>query len=152
MIHQIMNRRLAVVSGLVILNAFGLATVARAGEGGIAGSAAFTVVTTGTTSNVTGVAVSAAVGKEAAAAHAFNFVPGGATTLQNSAFAMGSAGIMNVSNLGSSGGTTAIVLTEDTNRDVAQRNSFTTPFIIQIGTGDGSRVVETILPATPVAP
>ena len=34
-----MIRRIAFVSGLVILNAFGLATVARAGEGGVAGSA-----------------------------------------------------------------------------------------------------------------
>ncbi len=76
-----MIRRIAFVSGLVILNAFGFATVARAGEGGIAGSAAFTV----NNSLVTGVAVSAAVGKENASAAAFNYATNG-PGLQNSAW------------------------------------------------------------------
>ena len=39
--------RFAVVSGLVVCSALGLATVARAGEGGVAGSAAFTIDTNG---------------------------------------------------------------------------------------------------------
>ena len=62
--------RFAVVSGLVVCSALGLATVARAGEGGVAGSAAFTIDTSG---SVRGVAVSAAVGKENASAAAFNY-------------------------------------------------------------------------------
>ena len=37
----------AVVSGLFVCNALGLATVACAGEGGVAGSAAFTIDTNG---------------------------------------------------------------------------------------------------------
>lgn len=64
-----MIRRLALITGFVALNAFGFAAGARAGEGGVAGSAAFTV----NTGAVTGVAVSAAVGKENAAAQSFNY-------------------------------------------------------------------------------
>ena len=34
--------RFAIVSGLLVFNTLGFATVARAGEGGVAGAAAFT--------------------------------------------------------------------------------------------------------------
>ena len=65
-------RRFAVASGLALLGAVGFASSALAGEGGIAGSAAFTV----DASAITGVAVSAAVGKENASAAAFNYEAG----------------------------------------------------------------------------
>ena len=78
--------RFAVVSGLVVCSALGLATVARAGEGGTAGSAAFTI----DGGNVTGVAVSAAVGKENASSAAFNYEAG--SGVQNSAWSLGTAG------------------------------------------------------------
>ena len=48
-----MISRFAVVSGLVVCSALGLATVARAGEGGVAGSAAFTIDTSGSVSATT---------------------------------------------------------------------------------------------------
>jgi hypothetical protein len=86
----------ALVSGLAIIGAV-FAPVARAGEGGIAGSAAFTINTDG---KVTGVAVSSAVGKQDAAAHAFNYASTSTSTLQNAAFAIGSAGNINITDLG----------------------------------------------------
>lgn len=142
MIHQIMNRRLAVVSGLVILNAFGLATVARAGEGGVAGSAAFTVVDT----QVTGVAVSAAVGKENAAAHAFNYDARNANGLQNSAFALGTAGTLSLQGLGDPAGFNLDTI-EDSDRGTGQINAFTAGYTIQLGTVSGN-----VLSTAPEAP
>ncbi len=63
-----------------------LSTNAVAGEGGAAGSAAFTI--DGTTGNVTGVAVSAAVGKQDAFGGAFQ----NSFLQENTAFAQVSAG------------------------------------------------------------
>jgi hypothetical protein len=123
-----MMRRLALVTGFVILNAFGFAAGARAGEGGVAGSAAFTV----NTGAVTGVAVSAAVGKENAAAQAFNY---GTTTtgLQNSAFAIGTAGTLNNTLVGDPKGTT-VSSVEDTGRAIPQSNTIGNGYTINIGT------------------
>ena len=142
MIHQIMNRRLAVVSGLVILNAFGLASVARAGEGGIAGSAAFTVNGT----NVTGVAVSAAVGKQSAAAHAFNYNGTNSNGLLNSAFAIGSGGVVAFTTLGSATGFN-MTQTTDPELGTAQLNTISKGSTIRIGTGTGNEVYQS--PQTP---
>ena len=141
-----MIRRIAFVSGLVILNAFGFATVARAGEGGVAGSAAFTITTTRDGNNagslVTGVAVSAAVGKDSAAASAFNY--GSSTTagtLQNSAFAIGTGGTMTFNTIGNSGGFN-LTTTADAARGTAQNNTFTSGFNIQLGTTTGNTVAD----------
>ena len=130
-----MIRCLAVVSGLAMLNALGFATLARAGEGGVAGSAAFTV----NGGSVTGVAVSAAVGKENAAAHAFNYDGSNANGLQNSAFAIGTAGTLSIQGLGDPAGFTLDTV-EDSDRATAQANTFSTGFTIQLGTGTGDVV------------
>ena len=133
-----MIRRIAFVSGLVILNAFGFATVARAGEGGVAGSAAFTI----NTDKVTGVAVSAAVGKDSAAASAFNYGPSRTDDgLQNSAFAIGTGGTMTFNTIGNSGGFD-LTTTADAARGTAQNNTFTSGYNIQLGTAIGNTVAD----------
>ena len=130
--------RFAVVTGLVVGSALGLTTVARAGEGGIAGSAAFTI--TGTA--VTGVAVSAAVGKENASAAAFNYDATNANGLQNSAWSLGSAGIQGFTSVGDTSGF-EVTTTEDSDRGTAQGNTFSAnAFEIKIGTGSGDIVVD----------
>ena len=130
--------RFAVVSGLVVGSALGLTTVARAGEGGIAGSAAFTVNGT----DVTGVAVSAAVGKENASAAAFNYDASTASGLQNSAWSLGSAGKQDFTDVGDPTGF-GVTTTEDTGRGTAQANTFSAnAFEVKIGTGTGDTVVD----------
>lgn len=132
-----MIRRFAAITGLVVLSTLGISTAARAGEGGVAGSAAFTVNGTA----VTGVAVSAAVGKEVAAAHAFNYDGSNANGLQNSAFAIGTAGEMSLSALGDPAGFTLDTV-EDSDRATAQANNFTAGYTIQIGTQAGNTLVD----------
>ncbi|MEG4913540.1 MULTISPECIES: hypothetical protein [unclassified Microcoleus] len=138
-----MIRRIAFVSGLVILNAFGFATVARAGEGGIAGSAAFTV----NSDKVTGVAVSAAVGKENASAAAFNYsAAGGGNALQNSAWALGSAGIQAFTTVGNPTGFD-VTPVSDTARATPQENKFNAGTVnVQIGTATNNAVVKSPTP------
>ncbi|WP_041622809.1 hypothetical protein [Phormidium nigroviride] len=139
-----MIRRIAFVSGLVILNAFGFATVARAGEGGVAGSAAFTV----TNNAVTGVAVSAAVGKENASAAAFNYGNNffGNSNLQNSAWALGSAGTQNFQAVGDPNGFN-VTPNADGNRGLAQTNTFSAGTVtVQLGTATGNAVVKSPTP------
>lgn len=141
MINKII-RRLTVVGGLVVLNALGFATVARAGEGGIAGSAAFTVNGTA----VTGVAVSAAVGKENASAAAFNYDTGGAAGLQNSAWALGSAGIQAFTGVGDPLGF-GVTPTADADRANDQGNTFSAGTVtVQIGTAAGEAVINSPQP------
>ena len=128
--------RFAVVSGLVVCSALGLATVARAGEGGVAGSAAFTV----DGGNVTGVAVSAAVGKENASAAAFNYEVG--SGVQNSAWSLGTAGTQDFTAVGDGAGFN-VTSTEDSARETEMTNSFSAdPFIIKLGTTSGNSVVD----------
>ncbi len=86
----------AVVAGVTV---FGLANQAKAGEGGAAGSAAFTT----TSGAVTGAAVSAAVGKNDAASSA-TYTSG--VTVSTS---LGSAGLITVTPLG---GTTPFLTTK----------------------------------------
>ncbi|MGD1712255.1 hypothetical protein [Dapis sp. BLCC M172] len=136
--QQLIIRGLGLVGGLVLLNTF--ATVARAGEGGIAGYAAFTV----DQGAVTGVAVSAAVGKESAAAHSFNYSGTNANGLQNSAFAIGTAGTLSIGGLGDPAGFSLDTM-EDSDRATAQGNSFTAGYEIQLGTGTGD-VLNTAAP------
>ena len=128
--------RFAVVSGLVVCSALGLATVARAGEGGVAGSAAFTV----DGGNVTGVAVSAAVGKENASAAAFNYESG--SGVQNSAWSLGTAGTQDFTAVGDGAGFN-VTSTEDSARGTDMTNSFSAdPFSIKLGTASGNTVVD----------
>jgi hypothetical protein len=143
-----MIRRLALITGFVILNAFGFATGARAGEGGVAGSAAFTIAppaTGATAGTVTGVAVSAAVGKESAAAQAFNYgisTTGG--TLQNSAFAIGTAGTLTTTLVGATAGT-SFVTAQDSTLATPQSNTFATTdggYSIQLGTASSNPVMK----------
>ena len=129
--------RFAVVSGLVVCSALGLATVARAGEGGTAGSAAFTVDSGG---KVTGVAVSAAVGKENASAAAFNYEVG--SGVQNSAWSLGTAGTQDFSSVGDANGFN-VTSTEDTARGTDMTNTFSAdPFSVNLGTTSGDSLVD----------
>ena len=129
--------RFAVVSGLVVCSALGLATVARAGEGGVAGSAAFTIDTSG---SVRGVAVSAAVGKENASAAAFNYESGNG--VQNSAWSLGTAGTQDFSAVGDANGFN-VTSTEDSDRGTGQAGGFSPdPFSIKLGTTSGDAVVD----------
>ena len=128
--------RFAVVIGLVVFNAVGFATVARAGEGGTAGSAAFTV----NGGNVTGVAVSAAVGKENASAAAFNYEVG--SGVQNSAWSLGTAGTQDFSSVGDANGFN-VTSTEDTARGTDMTNTFSAdPFSVNLGTTSGDSLVD----------
>ena len=130
--------RFAVVTGLVVGSALGLTTVARAGEGGLAGSAAFTI----NSGFVTGVAVSAAVGKENASAAAFNYDGTNAAGLQNSAWALGSAGVHSFTGVGNIAGF-SVTNTQDTARNLPQANTFSPNlFEVKIGTGSGDTVVD----------
>ena len=130
--------RFAIVSGLLVFNTLGFATVARAGEGGVAGAAAF--ISDGT--NITGVAVSSAIGKENASAAAFNYDATSASGLQNSAWSLGSAGIQGFTTVGDPGGFD-VTTTEDSVRGTAQANTFSAnAFEVKIGTGSGDTVVD----------
>lgn len=111
-----------------------LSTNAIAGEGGAAGSAAFSTDGAG---NVTGVAVSAAVGKQDAFAGAFN----DAFMEENTAFAQGSAGTITVTGLGSLT-VGSITSAADPALATNQANSFTSQTTVQIGTSDGAPVVQ----------
>jgi hypothetical protein len=133
----------ALVSGLAIIGAV-FVPVARAGEGGIAGSAAFTINTDG---KVTGVAVSSAVGKQDAAAHAFNY--GSTSTVQNAAFAIGSAGVISVNTVGSPDGS-SYNTTADTALDKAQTNTFSAGTVgIKLGSVSGEYLVDAPKAAAP---
>ncbi|MGL5508935.1 MAG: hypothetical protein ACRC2J_00830 [Microcoleaceae cyanobacterium] len=128
----------ALVSGLAIMGVV-FAPVARAGEGGIAGSAAFTVNTDG---KVTGVAVSSAVGKQDAAAHAFNYGTSG--TIQNAAFAIGSAGTITGTDIGgtTTAGTSYNTMA-DSNLGSIQGNKFNAGTVgIKLGTTSGNSLVD----------
>ena len=114
----------------------GFTSIARAGEGGVAGAAAFTVEE----GSVTGVAVSAAVGKEDAAAAAFNYNPNQASGVANSAFAIGTAGVITANSIGAPEYFSIDAL-EDSDRGTDQLNTFNEGFSIQIGTASGESVV-----------
>lgn len=142
-----MIRRFAIVSSLVVLGSFGLSTAARAGEGAVAGSAAFTI--TGG-NQVTGVAVSAAVGKRDAVAHAFNYSgtgTGNTFGLQNSAFALGTSGQLSMGGIGDPSGSSYNTQMEDGTQILTnQGNTFTTGagFEIKLGTTTGNVLANTL--------
>ncbi|MGD1911590.1 MAG: hypothetical protein ACFB2X_12225 [Rivularia sp. (in: cyanobacteria)] len=105
---------------------FSLSSSAVAGEGGAAGAAAFTIDDTG---SVTGVAVAAAVGKNDASAAAFNDVDNDF----NSAFALGSAGAIQMTDIGDPT-LAAMVGGEDPDLTTEQANDLTGSATIQLGT------------------
>lgn len=111
-----------------------LSSGAFAGEGGAAGAAAFTIEE----DKVTGVAVAASVGKNDASAAAFNDV----TLKENSAFALGSAGAIDMQGIGDPDGA-AMTGTADTQIGVAQANELTGNATIQIGT-ESEDVIATV--------
>ena len=111
---------------------------AFAGEGGAAGAAAFTIDGTA----VTGVAVAASVGKQDAGAAAFNMIDANSNPL-NSAFALGSAGVISMENIGAGDGTQSMTGTLDTQIGVAQENSFTNSGSINLGTASGETILTT---------
>ncbi|MEM9923452.1 MAG: hypothetical protein AAF915_06845 [Cyanobacteria bacterium P01_D01_bin.50] len=104
---------------------FSLSSTAFAGEGGAAGAAAFTIEA----GAVTGVAVAAAVGKNDASAAAFNDVANDF----NSAFALGSAGAIQMTDIGDPT-LAAMVGGEDPDLTTAQANDLTGSATIQLGT------------------
>lgn len=120
-----------VLAAALALGSFGLAPAAFAGEGGAAGAAAFTVDATG---NVRGAAVAAGVGKDNAAAAAFNDNFLGI----NSAYGVGSAGRTTLTNIGDPF-TAGVSSSIDPNRNSIQRNNLTPSTSIDID-GSGATV------------
>ncbi|WP_375471721.1 hypothetical protein [uncultured Nostoc sp.] len=120
----------------VFTSIFGIASIALAGEGGAAGAVAFTIES----GVVTGVAQSAATGKNDAAAAAFN-APNAANGIANSAYALGSAGAITITNLGNPA-TAQIVGTPDTALGTAQINQFSSNTTIKIGTISGDELIK----------
>ena len=130
------SQKLSIALFGVTTSLFSLSSGALAGEGAAAGSAAFTL--DATTSNVTGVAVAASVGKNDASAAAFNDVTNGL----NSAFALGSSGLITVDKMGDP--TNAVMVgTADTQLGVDQGNSLTGSATVQLGTTSGDAIVTT---------
>ena len=134
--------RFAIVSGLLVFNALGFATVARAGEGGVAGAAAFTIIDNSGTPNVTGVAVSSAIGKDSASAAAVNYaVAGSANELQNSAWSLGSGGVQTFTTVGAPAGFD-VATSQDTDRGTGMTNTFDDSFSVKLGTSSGESVAD----------
>ena len=127
------STKISLLIAAITASIFGIASHALAGEGGAAGSAAFQLNSSGT---VTGVAVSAAIGKQDAFAGAFN----DSSTGMNTAFAQGSAGVIGVNTLGSMT-IGSISSSPDTSLGTAQGNSFTANTSVQIGSKSGDSVV-----------
>ncbi|WP_009630518.1 hypothetical protein [Synechocystis sp. PCC 7509] len=103
-----------------------LSTNAMAGEGGAAGSAAFTIVE----GSVTGVALAAAIGKQTAFAGAFN----DAFLEENTAFAYGSAGVITIRGLAPLA-INSVSSVGDPALDIPQSNSFGDSTTVLIGSG-----------------
>ncbi len=121
-----LSQKLFISLFAVTASVFSLSSSAFADEGGAAGAAAFTTDGGG---NVTGVAVAASVGKNDASAAAFNDVGNNL----NSAFALGSAGLITIDSMGdpAAAGMTGAV---DADLTTAQANDLTNSATIQLGT------------------
>ena len=147
-----MNRLIAkitIATATTAVSLLHLSPAAFAGEGGVAGAAAFTIDNTNaatTGPEVTGVAVAAAVGKQDAAAAAYN-VPDStlATTVgvQNYAYSLGSAGVISIAAMGDPENA-EMTGTDDIIIGTAQGNTFTTniPGSVQLGTAAGEDLVD----------
>lgn len=125
------TRKLSLIVAATTVSVFGIASHAFAGEGAAAGSAAFSI----DGGAVTGVAVSAAIGKQDAFAGAFNDFDS-----NNAAFAQGSAGTISVSSLEPTS-IGSLSSTADTQLGVDQGNSFDATTSVQIGTQSPNSVV-----------
>lgn len=113
---------------LVALGGLSFAPAAFAGEGGAAGAAAFTIDPA--TGLVNGAAVAAGVGKDNAAAAAFNDNALGV----NSAYGVGSSGVTVLSNIGNPFAA-SIVSTNDPNLGTPQANQLTPTTSIDVNAG-----------------
>ncbi len=123
---------------IACLGTLSLTPIAFAGEGGAAGAAAFTIDSA--TNTVTGVAVSAAVGKQDAFAGALND-PGG--TEANTAFALGSAGVITVTSVDQTSGFTDVQGSADTQLATDQGNTFgSIAATVRIGSTSGDAIAD----------
>jgi hypothetical protein len=127
------DKKIAVSFVVATASVFGLSSGAWAGEGGAAGAASFTVDADG---GVTGVAVAASSGKQDAAAAAFQ---GGGEVSLNRAFALGSAGVITISNM--IGEDPGMAGTADGALDSEQTNDLDSPQTINVGSSDGDDLV-----------
>jgi len=113
---------------IACLGTLSLAPIAFAGEGGAAAAAAFSI--DATTGNVSGAAVSAAVGKQ-------------------DAFALGSAGVINVTSIDQTSGFTGVQGTADDDLATNQGNSFSSEAAtVRIGSVNGDAIAD-LGPTTP---
>lgn len=134
-----LSQKLAIALFAATTGVMGLSSGAIAGEGGAAGAAAFTI---GGTNNVTGVAVAASVGKNDASAAAYNYSAGtvGTAAVQNSAYALGSAGFIDIDYMGDPdnaymmGAVDSALITQ-------QANLLNSTATIQLGTEGGNAIV-----------
>ena len=142
--HKLINKiAVAATAGISVL---GLSTAAMAGEGGVAGAAAFTIDNSGAAPVVTGVAVAAAVGKQDASAAAYNVPESTLATdvgVQNYAYSIGSAGVISISAMGDPENA-EMAGSADTALADEQGNSFNAdaPGAIQLGTSTGDDLVD----------
>jgi hypothetical protein len=139
------NTKLILAVVAAFISFFGLASAAKAGEGGAAGAAAFSL----SNNQVTGAAVSAAVGKQNAAATATNraghtrtTITNGVTTTTlspavNTASAVGSAGTVSIGTNGAIKSTT-----ETGTLGTAQNNQFNRAPQIPVTTGIGTVTIK----------
>lgn len=146
--NQIISK-ITIATAATAISVLGLSSAAFAGEGGVAGAAAFTIDNTNaatTGPEVTGVAVAAAVGKQDAAAAAYNVPNVGSVTsvgVQNYAYSLGSAGVISIAAMGDPLNA-AMTGTDDFDLATGQANTFSSPApgSVQIGTGDGDVIVD----------
>lgn len=132
----------AILSSLVTtLSATVFPGVARAGEGGIAAAASFTMDGSG---NVLSVSVASSIGKSLATAAAFIYTPTAGSTLQSKAWAYGSASSQfEVQNLGSETFNISDTVEDAARMGVTQENTFSNNTVNILTPGDaGSSVVK----------
>ena len=123
--------RVLFASGLAIATGALMSPAAFAGEGGVAGSAAFNLDTGG---NVLGVATAASVGKNGASAWAFQ------DETSNSAGALGSGGVINMNGFSAST-LGSVVDSQDDFLATDQSNGMDYPDI-QLGTEAGDEIIK----------
>ena len=144
-----MNRlisKITIATATTTVSLLSMSSAVFAGEGGVAGAAAFTIDNTGTTPAVTGVAVAAAVGKQDAAAAAYNVPNVGSVTsvgVQNYAYSLGSAGVISIASMGDPLNA-EMTGTDDIDLTTPQANTFTSggPGAVQLGTVSGEDLVQ----------
>ena len=144
-----MNRlisKITIATATTAVSILSLTPAAFAGEGGVAGAAAFTIDNTGAAPAVTGVAVAAAVGKQDAAAAAYNVPDSTLATsvgVQNYAYSLGSAGVISIAAMGDPLNA-EMTGTDDIDLTTPQANTFTSggPGAVQLGTVSGDDLIQ----------